>query len=108
MDFLPLLLGTAVLAPLASFFTILLLGRRLGRNGEAGAYVAVSAIIFSAICSYASLGIWLSQHFPHGESHHAASHDGHDGDGHDMRVMGMRVMGIISRETVGLGRTLAP
>ena len=55
MDFLPLLLGTAVLAPLASFFIILTLGRRLGKNGEAGAYVAVTAIVFAGVCSFASL-----------------------------------------------------
>ncbi|MFO0903473.1 MAG: proton-conducting transporter membrane subunit [Pirellulales bacterium] len=80
MDFLPLLLGMAVLAPLASFFTIFVLGRRLGRNGEAGAYIAVAAIVFAAICSYASLGIWLTHHFP-GGGHHAAEH--HDAEHHD-------------------------
>ena len=78
MDLVPLLLGTAVLAPLTSFWIILLLGRRLGRNGEAAAYVAVSAIIFAGVCSFLSLGIWLANHFPV-DAHHG---HGDHGDGH--------------------------
>jgi len=78
MDLVPLLLGTAVLAPLTSFWIILLLGRRLGRNGEAAAYVAVSAIIFAGVCSFLSLGIWLANHFPV-DAHHG---HGEHGDGH--------------------------
>jgi NADH-quinone oxidoreductase subunit L len=78
MDLVPLLLGTAVLAPLTSFWIILLLGRRLGRNGEAAAYVAVSAIIFAGVCSFLSLGIWLANHFPvdphHGHGDHGDNH----------------------------------
>jgi hypothetical protein len=58
--YLPLLLGLAVLAPLASFFVILTLGRKLGKNGEWGAVIATSAIIFAGLMSFTSFGLWLT------------------------------------------------
>jgi NADH-quinone oxidoreductase subunit L len=58
----------------------------MGKGGRNAAIIAVCAIGLAALLSFASLGIWLSHHFPtvaHGD-HHAAegSHaDGHHGDG---------------------------
>ena len=74
---LPILLGLAVLAPLASFVIILLFGPNLGKHGVGGAYVATGAIVCSAILSFLAGFIWLSSHMPpvtedHSE-HHAAT-----------------------------------
>ncbi len=73
MDALPVLLGLAVLAPLISFFVILLLGPSLGQGGRNAAYVAIAAILVSGLFSFTSLGIWLANGWPqkHEEPHHA-------------------------------------
>ena len=70
---LPLLLGLATLLPLASFFVILIGGRRFGRAFGHGAYIAVGAIGTAAVLSFLSLAIWLTSHFP------ASSHDAKHG-----------------------------
>ncbi|PHS07513.1 MAG: NADH-quinone oxidoreductase subunit L [Blastopirellula sp.] len=75
---LPILLGLAVLAPLASFVIILLFGPNLGKQGVGGAYVATGAIVCSAILSFLAGFIWLSSHMPpatvhHHDEHHEAS-----------------------------------
>lgn len=49
---LPLLLGLATLLPLASFFVILIGGRRFGRAFGHGAYIAVGAIGTAAVLSF--------------------------------------------------------
>ncbi len=72
---LPLLLGVAVLLPLASFFFILLFGPRLGKALGHGAYVATGAIVAAGVLSLASLAIWLTQHFPEDASHHGGDNE---------------------------------
>lgn len=67
---LPMLLGLAVLLPLASFFVILTVGPRLGKHGSGAAWIAFGAIAGAGVLSFASMGLWLLQHFPAGESHH--------------------------------------
>lgn len=63
---LPLLLGLATLLPLASFFFLLVWGRRLGPALGHGAYVAVGAIGAAGVLSFLALAIWLKSHFPEG------------------------------------------
>ena len=46
-DMLPFLLGLAVLLPLFSFWLILIVGRRLGKEGSAAAVIATGAIVGS-------------------------------------------------------------
>lgn len=75
---LPLLLGLATLLPLASFFVLLVFGRRFGKTLGHGAYIAVGAIVGAGVLSFISLFIWLGNHFPdashgsHGGGHSAA------------------------------------
>jgi NADH:ubiquinone oxidoreductase subunit 5 (subunit L)/multisubunit Na+/H+ antiporter MnhA subunit len=71
---LPMLLGLAVLLPLASFFVILLVGPRLGNHGSGAAWIAFGAIAGAGVLSFASMGLWLLEHFPAGESHHEEGH----------------------------------
>ena len=67
MDHLPTIYGAAVLLPLASFVTILLFARQLGK--VAGS-IATGAILVSAVLSFLGFGIWISNfppmpaHFP--------------------------------------------
>lgn len=72
-DYLPKLLGAAVLLPLASFFAIFIAGgKRLGHGGRYASWIAVCAIGFACLLSFASLGLWLTRHFPtaaHGTAH---------------------------------------
>ncbi|MEZ6111162.1 MAG: proton-conducting transporter membrane subunit [Pirellulaceae bacterium] len=69
-----MLLGLAVISPLASFVVILLFGPRMGKHGEYGAYVAISAIGFSCLLSFiAMFGVWLPNHA------HELAGDGHGG-----------------------------
>ena len=85
-DWLPFLLGIAVLMPLASFATILVIGRIMRQT--VAAYLAVTMIVGAMVCSLAALGIWSWHHYPSGASHHAAGHgDSHDPSdpGHDGR-----------------------
>ncbi|HTN76863.1 MAG TPA: NADH-quinone oxidoreductase subunit L [Pirellulaceae bacterium] len=67
---LPVLLGLAVLLPLAAFTFILLTGPRLGSGLGHGAYVSIGAIVGAAVLSFLSLFIWLGSHWPE-SSHHA-------------------------------------
>jgi NADH-quinone oxidoreductase subunit L len=68
---IPVLLGTAVLLPLISFFVILVAGARwMGHSGEHAAPVAIGAIGISGVLSFLALGIWLNNHWP--TSSHAA------------------------------------
>ncbi len=69
---LPMLLGLAVLLPLASFWVILLAGNRLGKQAST---VAVGAIVGAGVLSFWSLGIWLLHFYPEQAGH------GHEGDG---------------------------
>src|SRR5471030_548449 len=88
---LSVLLGAAVLLPLASFVLILFFGPRMGKSGEFAAYVAAGAIVCSGLLSFTSLAFWLGNHWPGDSSHHAAhaeadphgdkhSHDSHAAD----------------------------
>jgi len=90
MDLLPVLLGCAVLLPLASFWVILLVGPRMGKAGEHAAHLATAAIVGAAVLSYVSLFIWLN--LPKVEHGHdaaattadataSAKHDDHDSPG---------------------------
>ncbi len=82
MDHLPTIYGAAVLLPLASFATILLFARQLGK---VAASIATGAILLSAVLSFLAFGIWLSNHPPvaaHHDSHEAVHGDEHGGAGH--------------------------
>ncbi len=68
---IPLLLALAWLLPLGSFVLIFLFGPRMGRAGRYSAYLATGAIVVSCILSFAALGVWLTEHFPH------VAHGGH-------------------------------
>jgi NADH-quinone oxidoreductase subunit L len=97
---LPVLLGMAVLAPLASFWAILAFGSKMGKGGEIAAYVATGAISVSLLLSLVALGIWISSHGV-GVAHHpeasgpahdnadqtssATSHEGEHDNHHDPR-----------------------
>ncbi len=69
---IPLLLALAWLLPLGSFALIVLFGPRMGRAGRYSAYLATGAIVAACVLSFAALGFWLTEHFPH-----AAAHGGH-------------------------------
>jgi NADH:ubiquinone oxidoreductase subunit 5 (subunit L)/multisubunit Na+/H+ antiporter MnhA subunit len=84
---LPMLLGLAWLAPLASFVAILFFGPRMGHHGRNAAWVATAAIVTSLGLSLAAFGAWLSahpvaalQHGGHGAVDAGGGHDGHAGD----------------------------
>jgi len=78
---LHVLLGTAVLLPLFSFFIILVLGPRLGKGG---AYVATGAILGAAILSFISLfAVWLPVHWPQTAVHPSAEQDAGHSKEHD-------------------------
>ncbi len=74
---LPTLLGIAWLLPLASFALIVLFGPRMGKHGSGAAYVATSAIVIGAVCSWFSLACWLGNYgtkpAEHGAAHAAAA-----------------------------------
>jgi len=57
-DSLPLLLGLAVLLPLASFTAIVLFGRWMGKAGILASYVATGAIFGAFVLSAISFSIW--------------------------------------------------
>jgi len=76
---LPLLLGLAWLAPLASFVAILFFGPRMGHHGRNAAWVATAAIVTSLVLSLTAFVGWLGRHpvqpavhADHGQ--HAAAH----------------------------------
>ncbi|HEY6564644.1 MAG TPA: proton-conducting transporter membrane subunit, partial [Pirellulaceae bacterium] len=69
MDWLPLLLGWAVLLPLISFTAIFVLGPKLGEHGRNAGLLAVLAIFGSFCLSATSLGIWLWQMPPGAMAH---------------------------------------
>ena len=73
IEFLPILLGFAVLLPLISFFIILCFGPKMGKAGSGAAYMAICAIGGACLLSFASLFIWLNNHYhelgPHGGDH---------------------------------------
>jgi NADH-quinone oxidoreductase subunit L len=78
---LPLLLGLAWLAPLASFVAILFFGPKMGPHGKNAAWVATAAILTSLVLSLIAAGTWLGAHPVQAASHHGGSHDasaGHD------------------------------
>jgi NADH:ubiquinone oxidoreductase subunit 5 (subunit L)/multisubunit Na+/H+ antiporter MnhA subunit len=80
---LPLLLGLAWLAPLASFVAILFFGPTMGPHGRNAAWVATAAIVTSFVLSLAAFAVWLGGHPVHPVAHggHAVAHDGADGHG---------------------------
>ncbi len=69
---LPILLGVAVLLPLASFFTLLMIGRWLPQSWSG--YIATTAIVTAGLLSFWSLSIWLFNHAPEAGSHQTAEH----------------------------------
>ena len=88
---LPLLLGAAVLLPLAAFFVVLLFGPLLGK--ENGAYWSTGAIVGAAVLSFASLVIWVSSAEPEtsgGHESHASRTE------HDVEQLAERGVGLIA------------
>ena len=77
LDNIPLLLGLAWLAPLASFALIVLLGPKMGKAGQGAGYVATGAILLSLVLSLCALWGWLSHHPVTAPEHHATEHDEH-------------------------------
>lgn len=69
---LPVLLGLAVLAPLASFFTLLVIGRWL--KPAISGFIATGAIVAALLLSLWSTGIWLTHHYPPVSAHHEGTH----------------------------------
>jgi NADH-quinone oxidoreductase subunit L len=71
--YLPILLGTATLLPLASFALIVLFGPRMGKHGEMAGWVAVGAIGGACVLSLVAFCMWISAHPPaaaeHGSGH---------------------------------------
>ncbi len=93
LDYLPVLLGWAVLVPLISFVLVVLFGPRMGRHGRLAGYVATGAIMISAVLAFVSLFIWLAvegtgaELLQHGTGHDAshaaaAEHGAGEGAGH--------------------------
>lgn len=80
MEHLPTIYAAAVLLPLASFVTILLLAQHLEKFA---AWVATGAILGSGLLSFLALALWLGNHFPaaeqgeHATEHAAAEHAAH-------------------------------
>ncbi len=71
---IPLLLALAWLLPLASFTVIVLLGRRLGKNGIAAGYIATGAIATACLLSVIAMLVWLSPVDTHNDrAEHAAT-----------------------------------
>src|SRR5258708_29806260 len=66
MEHLPTIYAAAVLLPLASFFTILIFARQLGR--VAGA-IATGAILIAGVLSFVGFGLWINEHFPQAVQH---------------------------------------
>jgi NADH:ubiquinone oxidoreductase subunit 5 (subunit L)/multisubunit Na+/H+ antiporter MnhA subunit len=83
---LPMLLGLAWLAPLASFVAILFFGPRMGHHGKNAAWVATAAIVTSLVLSLTAFGTWLGSHPVQAVAHHGAEHAapdaGHAADTH--------------------------
>jgi len=74
---LPILLGTAVLLPLISFFAIFVLGRWW--KPVLGGYVATVAIVAAGVLSAVSLAVWLAHHPVSGAAHHGPEAEHHAG-----------------------------
>ena len=81
---LPLLLGLAWLAPLASFVAILFFGPRMGQHGKNAAWVATAAILTSFVLSLVAFGGWIGSHPVQAVSHGA--HGAHDSHGDEAAV----------------------
>ena len=78
LSLLPGMLGLAVLLPLFSFWLIFVVGRRMGKEGQAAGTVALLAIAGAFLLSVASAICWFSHHPPvaahHGEHHDDGGH----------------------------------
>ncbi len=70
---IPVLLGLAVLLPLASFWIILIAGRRMGKAGEYAAHLATAAIAGGFGLSLISAIMWFSTTPDFGGDEHHAS-----------------------------------
>jgi NADH-quinone oxidoreductase subunit L len=79
LSWLPGMLGSAVLLPLFSFWLIFIIGRRLGKEGQAAGTVAFVAIFGAFLLSVATAIGWFS-HYPPAAAHHASAgdHEAHD------------------------------
>ncbi len=72
MESLPILLGIATLLPLASFFIIFATAAYYKKQ-VVGGWIALVAILGSALLSFLSLGIWCVFHFPQPADHHSST-----------------------------------
>jgi len=73
VGWIPYLLTTAWLLPLASFLIISFFGQKPGLGGRGSAHVATGAIILSFTCALIAAGLWLYL-FPISSSTEHASH----------------------------------
>jgi NADH-quinone oxidoreductase subunit L len=62
VEYIPTLLGIAVLLPLFSFGIIVLFGPKMGPHGKFAAYVASAAIGSGFVLSLFALAIWLNRY----------------------------------------------
>src|SRR5688572_21825816 len=74
VEYIPTLLGIAVLLPLISFGVIVLFGPKMGPHGKFAAYLACAAIGAGFVLSLFSLAFWLDRYGlpqPHAAESHA-------------------------------------
>ncbi len=75
LDYLPVLLGWAVLAPLISFALVVFFGPKMGRHGRLAGYVSIGGILTACVLSFIALGIWLSVEGTGADLLHHGQHD---------------------------------
>ena len=78
MEYLPTILGAAVLLPLISFVVIVLFGAAMRKAHVPTNYIATGAILGSFVLSFIAMCIWLSANgmpevHEHHEEHHASA-----------------------------------
>ncbi len=85
MDYLPTILGAAVLLPLISFVVIVLFGAAMRKAHVPTNYIATGAIVGSFVLSFTAMCIWLSVNgMPEVHEHHAEHAEPHGDSGdHD-------------------------
>ncbi len=82
VEYLPTILGAAVLLPLVSFVVIVLFGAAMRKAHVPTNYIATGAIMGSFVLAFTAMCIWLSSngmpvvHDHNGDDHASVAHDG--------------------------------